>query len=62
MSNTIDISGLPSWILVLLIGLGIVFLSSNGVLTGFGGIGRLMVFGGLMLGVVYFGIDLSNKL
>ncbi|WP_226040367.1 hypothetical protein [Natrinema sp. DC36] len=52
---TIDIGGLPSWIMVVLIGFGIVFLLSNPV-------GWTIMFAGLTLGAVYFLLDISNKL
>jgi hypothetical protein len=60
--STIDISDLPSWILVILMGLGLSWASSNGILTQYEGLGRLLVFGGVALGVFYFYKDISNKL
>jgi hypothetical protein len=62
MAGGIKLGDLPSWILVLLIGFGVVYVASNGVLSQYRDIGELMIFGGLLLGASYFLIDLSNKL
>jgi hypothetical protein len=62
MPGSVNLGDLPSWILVILIGLGISVAISNGMLVGYGRIARLMILGGVILGAVYFVIDLSNKL
>jgi hypothetical protein len=61
MSGEINLGDLPSWILVILIGFGIEWASSNGFITGYGGLGELFIFGGIALGVFYFATDISNK-
>ncbi|WP_411966833.1 hypothetical protein [Haloferax sp. YSSS75] len=62
MSGNVSLGDLPSWILVILIGFGIEFASSNGILTEYGGLGELFIFGGIALGVFYFATDISNKI
>jgi hypothetical protein len=62
MSGGINLGDLPSWILVILIGFGIEVASSNGLLTGYGGLGEVFIFGGIALGVFYFATDISNKI
>lgn len=62
MSSSVNLGDLPSWILLILIGLGLSWTSSNGILVQYSGLGRLMVLGGLALGVFYFAMDISNKL
>jgi len=52
---TIDLGGLPSWIMVVLIGFAIVLLLSNPV-------GWTIMFAGLGLGAIYFLLDLRNKI
>ncbi len=61
MSGTINIGDLPSWVLVLLIGLGVSWATSNGMLTEYSGLGNVMVVCGLALGAFYFWMDISNK-
>lgn len=61
MSN-MDLSNLPSWILVILIGLAISWFTGRGILTQYEGLGSLMVAVGLALGVFYFATDISNKI
>lgn len=61
MSGGINLGDLPSWMLVTLMGFGLKFLSSNGVLTGYEGLSELLIVCGLGLGVFYFATDISNK-
>jgi hypothetical protein len=63
MSGSINLGNLPSWILITLIGIGIKTGISQGIVpTGLAEIGNLMTFGGLVLGAIYFTLDLSNKI
>lgn len=62
MTNGLNLGDLPSWILVILLGLGLSWASSNGILTGYNGLGDLLVFAGLGLGAFYFATDISNKM
>jgi hypothetical protein len=62
MPGRINLGDLPSWIMVLLIGLALSELTSNGILTQYSGLGPVMVFGAVALGLFYFANDVSNKL
>jgi len=62
MSGIIDPSDLPSWILIVLMGFGVAWANGNGVLTGFDGLGKILVFAGLFVGAFHILNDISNKL
>lgn len=62
MAGNFDIGSLASWIVIILIGLGIKVLNQGGLIQQYGWLGDLFIFGGLILGVIYYAIDLSNKL
>lgn len=57
----INLGDLPSWILVLLIGLGLRWADTNGILQQTHDLGNLMILAGLLLGGFYFYTDISNK-
>ena len=59
---TFNPGDLPSWMLLVIIGIGLAYASTNGLITQFNGLGRNLVFAGLALGGIYFAIDLSRKL
>lgn len=58
----VNLGDLPSWIMVVLIGIGLWWANSNGVLSGSYELGNLLVYCGLGLGAFYFLTDISNKL
>lgn len=68
---SVDIGGLPSWILVLGIGIGILWAISNGMLDAtyrigesalpMESLGGLLVIAAILLGAFYFLKDIGNK-
>lgn len=62
MASSPDLGDLPSWIMLLLIGLGIVWATSNGVLGGeYESWGRIMMIAAGGLGAFYFLTDVARK-
>lgn len=57
----INLSDLPSWILVTLMGFGLRFADTNGLLENTHTLGNLLVIAGLGLGAFYFYTDIMNK-
>lgn len=63
MTAAIDIGELPSWLLVLLTGLGVAWATSEGVLDPvYAPLGWLLVLGGTGLGAFYFALDIASEL
>ncbi len=63
MASSLNLGDLPSWIVVLIIGLGIVWATSNGVLGNeYESWGRIMMIGAGGLGAFYFMTDVGRKL
>lgn len=63
MTTSLKLGDLPSWIIVLLIGLGIVWATSNGVLgSEYESWGRIMMIVAGGLGAFYFLTDIGRKL
>lgn len=52
---SINLPDLPSWLWLLLIGLGVVVVLSNPV-------GWMIAGVAFIIGLVYFGLDIANKL
>jgi hypothetical protein len=62
MANGPNIGDLPSWIVVLLISLGIIWATSNGMLgSGYESLGQILLVAALGLGAFYFAVDIANK-
>lgn len=62
MATSLSLDDLPSWITVLLIGLGVVWAASNGVLgSGYESLGRFMIIVAIGLGAFYFSQDILRK-
>lgn len=62
MSGSISLGDLPSWILVVLIGIGLSWANSNAILTQFAGLGKILVYAGLALGAFHILNDVLNKI
>lgn len=61
MASSLNLGDLPSWILVLLIGIGVKYANTEGILTGLDGLDNILIIVGLGLGAFYFATDISNK-
>lgn len=63
MALSLNLGELPSWITVLLIGLGIVWATSNNVLgSEYESLGQIMMIAAGGLGAFYFLTDIKRKL
>ena len=63
MANGFNLGDLPSWLTVLLIGFGVVWAASNGMLdANYEGLGQLLIYAALALGAFYFLSDILNKI
>lgn len=58
---TLNPGDLPSWMLLVVIGIGLAYATANGLINQFSGLGRILVYAGLGLGGIYFILDLSRK-
>jgi hypothetical protein len=63
MTTSLKLGDLPSWITVLLIGLGIMWAASNGVpRSEYESWGQIMMLGAGGLGAFYFLSDIGRKI
>lgn len=63
MASSLNFGDFPSWITVLLIGLGMVWATSNGVLGAeYESWGRIMMIAAGGLGAFYFLSDIGRKI